>query len=90
MIVARRFVIGGRVQGVGFRMFAHARAAVEGVHGYVTNRDDGQVEALVEGDEESVNRVELALRRGPIGARVESFQVETTTPGYRATGFSVR
>jgi acylphosphatase len=90
MIVARRFVIGGRVQGVGFRMFAHARATAEGVHGYVTNRDDGMVEATVEGDEEAVDRVELALRRGPIGARVESFTVETTAPSYRATGFSVR
>ena len=65
MIVARRFLIGGRVQGVGFRMFAEARAAVEGVHGYVRNLPDGRVEALVEGDEESVDRVELALRRGP-------------------------
>jgi acylphosphatase len=56
----------------------------------VTNRDDGQVEALVEGDEEAVDRVEHALRRGPMGARVESFSVELVAPGYRATGFSVR
>lgn len=90
MIVARRYLIGGRVQGVGFRMFAHARASIEGVHGYVTNRADGQVEALVEGDDEAVERVEHALRRGPIGARVESFSVEQVAPGYRATGFSVR
>lgn len=90
MIIARRYLIGGRVQGVGFRVFAHARAAIEGVHGYVTNRADGCVEALVEGDEESVGRVEHALRRGPMGARVESFTVEDVAPAYRATGFSVR
>src|SRR5215208_1406683 len=56
MIVARRFLISGRVQGVGFRMFAAARAAAEGVHGYIKNLPDGRVEALVEGDEESVDR----------------------------------
>ena len=90
MIVARRFLIGGRVQGVGFRAFAEAHAAVEGVHGYVRNREDGRVEALVEGDEESVDRVELALRRGPGGARVESFDVEEVEPRRRATGFTIR
>lgn len=90
MIVARRFLIGGRVQGVGFRMFTQARAAVDGVHGFVRNCDDGRVEALVEGDLEAVDRMELALRRGPAGARVESFEVEERMPAYRATGFAIR
>lgn len=90
MIVARRFVIGGRVQGVGFRMFTEAVAAREGVHGYVHNRDDGRVEALVEGDQAAVDRVELALRRGPSGARVETFEVEPAAPSYRPTGFFIR
>lgn len=90
MVVARRFLIGGRVQGVGFRMFAQARASVEGVHGYVRNRHDGQVEALVEGDRESVDRMELALRRGPAGARVDSFDVEERPPAHRPTGFAIR
>ena len=90
MIVARRFVIGGRVQGVGYRVFAEAKAAVEGVHGYVRNLDDGRVEALVEGDEDSVDRIEMALRRGPAGARVDTFVVEAVEPGRRAIGFSIR
>jgi acylphosphatase len=90
MIVARRFVIGGRVQGVGFRMFAEAVAAREGVHGYVSNLEDGRVEALVEGDQTAVDRVELALRRGPSGARVETFEVEPAAPSYRPTGFFIR
>ena len=90
MIVARRFLIDGRVQGVGFRLFAEERAAIEGVHGYVRNLDDGRVEAFVEGDEESVNRIDLALSRGPIGARVDSFVVEDVVPGGRATGFTIR
>ena len=90
MIVARHYLIGGRVQGVGFRMFAEARAGIEGVHGYVRNCPDGRVEALVEGDEESVDRVEQALRHGPAGARIESFEVEDVAPSYRATGFMIR
>ena len=90
MIVARHFRIAGRVQGVGFRMFAEAAAAREGVHGFVRNLPDGRVEALVEGDQAAVDRMELQLRRGPAGARVESFEVEPAAPAYRATGFAIR
>ena len=90
MIVARRFLIGGRVQGVGFRVFVQAAAAREGVHGFVRNLPDGRVEASVEGDQESVDRIELALRRGPAGADVDSFEVEPAAPAYRATGFFIR
>ena len=90
MIVAKRFLVSGRVQGVGFRYFVQDHAAVEGVHGYVRNLPDGRVEALIEGDDESVLRVERALRRGPASARVDDVAVETTVPSGRATGFSVR
>lgn len=90
MIVARRFVISGRVQGVGFRMFAHDQAAVEGVHGYVRNLPDGRVEVQVEGDDESVLRVERALRRGPPASRIDDVIVEIVVPAGRATGFSIR
>ena len=89
MIVARRFLIGGRVQGVGFRMFAVDRASLEGLHGSVRNLPDGRVEAVVEGDAESVERVERALRRGPAAANVESFEVEVIVPTGRATGFTM-
>lgn len=90
MIVARRFLIGGRVQGVGFRMFAQDIAMVEGVHGFVRNLEDGRVEAVVEGDQEAVDRVELKLRRGPRGARVEEFDVEPASASHRPTGFHIR
>ena len=50
MRVARRFVISGRVQGVGFRWFVHDAASREGVTGWVTNLFDGRVEAFVEGE----------------------------------------
>lgn len=90
MRVARRLLISGRVQGVGFRYFIEARASAEGVHGWVRNLPDGRVEALVEGDEESVDRVEAAARRGPSSAEVDDVVVELTTPSGRATGFSIR
>ncbi len=90
MIVARRFLISGRVQGVGFRFFVEARATTEGVHGWVRNLPDGRVEAVLEGDEASVDRVEAALWRGPSGAVVDDVTAEATVPSGRATGFSIR
>ncbi len=76
MIVARRFLISGRVQGVGFRFFVEARATTEGVHGWVRNLPDGRVETVLEGDETSVDRIEAALWRGPSGAVVDDVAVE--------------
>jgi acylphosphatase len=78
------------VQGVGFRFFAETQAAVEGLHGWVRNLQDGRVEVLFEGDAEAVNRAEAKLRRGPPGARIDSFVMESATPTGRATGFSIR
>lgn len=89
MIVARRFLIGGRVQGVGFRWFVVEQARLEGVNGFVRNLPDGLVEAVVEGDAESVDRVERALRRGPRGSRVASFEAEPWTPA-EYHGFDIR
>lgn len=90
MLVARRFLIGGRVQGVGFRFFAEDVAAGEGVSGWVRNLRDGRVEVLVEGDREAVTRVEVALRQGPPGARVESCEVDEVVPTGRHSGFTVK
>lgn len=90
MIVARRYVISGRVQGVGFRYFTEDLAQREGVSGFVRNLPDGRVEAVVEGDVESVGRVETSLWRGPRGARVDDIAIEETTPSGRLTGFRIR
>jgi acylphosphatase len=90
MLVARRVLISGRVQGVGFRFFVEARAGVEGVHGWVRNLADGRVEAFLEGDRASVERIEAALWRGPSGAEVENVTGEDAVPTGRATGFAVR
>jgi acylphosphatase len=89
MRIARRFLIGGRVQGVGFRYFVHEVATREGVTGYVRNLPDGCVEALVEGDEEAVTRVERAIRMGPGGAHVEYVDTDTTEPSGAYPSFKV-
>jgi acylphosphatase len=89
MRVARRFIIGGLVQGVGFRYFAEAAAAREGIHGWVRNLPDGRVEASAEGDAAAVDRFESKLRHGPRGARVESVDVEETVPAGREAGFTI-
>jgi len=90
MRVARRFLIGGRVQGVGFRYFAEDVARREGVAGWVQNLPDGRVEVAAEGDAESVERFEWAIRHGPRGARVDSVEVFDEPPGDRWPGFSIR
>ena len=90
MLVARRYLISGRVQGVGFRLLGEARASAEGVHGWVRNLADGRVEALLEGDATAVERVESAVWRGPSGASVDDVEVEPTAPSGRAMGFSIR
>jgi acylphosphatase len=90
MRVARRYVITGRVQGVGFRYFAKDAADREGVTGWVRNLPDGRVEAMVEGDDEAVTRVERALRQGPGGARVATVVVDTEPASGAYHGFSIR
>jgi len=90
MLVSRRFLVTGRVQGVGFRWFAHDAAGIEGLHGWVRNLADGSVEVVVEGDRESVDRFEGAIRRGPSHARVEHVEVEEMPPAQRVTGFEIR
>jgi acylphosphatase len=90
MRVARRFLVSGQVQGVGYRYFARDAARREGLSGYAKNLDDGRVEASAEGEIEAVERFELALRRGPSHARVEHVMVESLNPMGRDTGFEVR
>ena len=89
MVVAQRYLIRGRVQGVGFRFFADDVAHREGVNGFVRNLGDGRVEALVEGDREAVERFEMAIWQGPRGARVDEVEVAAVPPSGRM-GFLIR
>ena len=74
MRVARKYLISGEVQGVGYRFFAQRVAARHQVAGYVRNLRDGRVEVLAEGAQESVEALKQDLAAGPEFGRVE--QVE--------------
>jgi acylphosphatase len=89
-LIARRLVVSGRVQGVGFRYFTRDAAAREGVTGWVTNRADGCVEMYIEGESDAVTRVERAVRRGPPGARVDDVRADAEEPSGAYSNFLIR
>jgi acylphosphatase len=89
MLVARRLIVTGRVQGVGFRYFARDAARREGVRGTVRNLDDGRVEIEVEGDSEAVLNFERHVRRGPVGSRVDDVMVDEAPPTGRLQDFRI-
>jgi acylphosphatase len=67
---AIRISITGKVQGVGYRAWARREARKHGVRGWVRNRDDGSVEALIIGDAPAVAAMVVACRRGPLWSQV--------------------
>jgi acylphosphatase len=70
--IIRHVVIRGRVQGVGYRAFVEDEAVRRGVAGWVRNRRDGTVEALLSGTSDAVADVIEVCRKGPWGARVDA------------------
>lgn len=90
MALQARLAITGRVQGVGYRDWAVATGQRLGLSGWVRNRTDGSVEALVVGDDEAVGRMIEACRRGPTLARVDAVDVEPVDLDVLASGFTRR
>lgn len=82
-------VISGSVQGVAFRASMRDVATRNGVDGWVKNRDDGSVEAFVQGDEEQVGLVLEWAKSGPPAARVSSVGAERVESTRRHWGFRV-
>lgn len=80
---AKRLIISGRVQGVGYRAWMVRTALALGVSGWVRNRVDGSVEALVAGDVASVEELARLCRRGPRMAEVSSIDEEMADPPER-------
>lgn len=80
-VIARLLRIEGRVQGVGFRWSMYQAARNSGITGWVRNRLDGSVEALVSGSETAVLGMIAWARQGPPGARVDCVTVEFGNPG---------
>jgi acylphosphatase len=90
MTIARRYLVSGRVQGVGFRWFVLEAASAEGITGWVRNVPDGSVEVVAEGDAEAIERFERAVRRGPGRARVDDVVTDVIPPTGRFPTFSAR
>lgn len=80
MTIARKFLISGDVQGVGFRFFAQRSAARHQVRGYVRNLEDGRVEALAEGPAKSVEEFKHDLVAGPNNSRVDHLEETVLDP----------
>ncbi len=74
MKIARRLIISGRVQGVGFRYFAQRAAARHRIYGYVRNLEDGRVEAHAEGSVEQVKGFAEDLAAGPTHSQVSGVE----------------
>lgn len=88
-MIRRRVVVHGRVQGVFFRASCVQEANRVGAHGWVANREDGTVEAVLEGDAATVERMLAWCGEGPDRARVDRVDVsEETVEGL--TGFEQR
>lgn len=88
--IARRFVISGRVQGVGFRFFTLACATRAGIDGWVRNLPDGRVEAEASGPAMVLDEFARDLAAGPRGARVEHVEITEIEPFKTTDGFRVR
>ena len=86
---ARRFVISGRVQGVGFRAFAQHAARALGVTGWAQNLDNGDVEVHANGAPRHLDDFEARLRQGPRWGEVRSVTVEEVEVS-DSSGFHIR
>ncbi len=90
-MIARRYVLSGRVQGVGFRWFVLRRAQNLRIVGSVRNLPNGSVEVVASGATDAIARLERDLREGPSLARVTGFDVTELPPDQIAgTSFDVR
>ena len=90
MVISRRLLISGRVQGVCFRHYTRQTALTHGVAGWVRNLPDGRVEALFEGEDAAVEACIAWCRRGPDMARVDGIEIAEQQPEGASSGFSIR
>ena len=90
MVVRRRVIVTGRVQGVFYRDACRNQAALLHVTGWIANRSDGSVEAELEGEESAVGALVMWMREGPPRAVVTNLNVTDVGPPRGDTRFAVR
>jgi acylphosphatase len=88
MAATKHLIITGRVQGVGFRFYMERKARELGLSGWVRNRRDGAVEAVVQGSSDAVEAIIAWARRGPPSAVVAELRVADASGDY--AGFETR
>lgn len=86
---ARRFLVRGRVQGVGFRWFVEYEAHLLGIAGWVRNNSDSSVEVLAIGTRDQLARLRSRLREGPRAARVDEVEEFEAEPVPGLTTFRI-
>ncbi len=89
VIIARKFLLSGIVQGVGFRFFTQRVAARYQIRGYVRNLDDGRVEALAQGIEKSVEAFKHDLTAGSRFSKVEDVEEIVLEPNSGYSSFRI-
>jgi len=89
-MASRKIRVSGRVQGVGYRASLQSAAQARGLTGWVRNRHDGTVEALLQGPPEAVDAVISWARRGPRAARVTAVDVLDADAEPAHAGFDLR
>ena len=88
--MTRRFLVTGRVQGVGFRWFVLRVAQREALGGFVRNLPDGRVEVVASGDQTALERLLAALREGPPDAQVAAVSVADEPAATPSARFEIR
>ena len=86
---ARRYIVHGRVQGVGFRYYVQSEAQQLGLGGWVRNNINGTVEVQAIGSREQLSRFHERLRKGPRAARVDNVEVFPDEPSQDAKTFRI-
>ena len=88
-MIARKFLISGEVQGVGYRFFAQRSSARHQVRGYIKNLTDGRVEVLVEGPAAAVDAFKQDLAAGPTLAKVTVLEELVLEPSRAYSAFRI-
>jgi acylphosphatase len=88
-VQARRFIVRGRVQGVGFRWFVEREAHILQIAGWVRNNADGSVEVLAQGTRDQLLGLRSRLRDGPRAARVDAVDESEARPAAGISSFRI-
>ena len=88
--LARRYLVRGRVQGVGFRWFVEREAHILQIAGWVRNNPDSTVEVFAQGTREQLAGLHSRLREGPRAARIDEVEISDAEPVTGLSSFQIR